>query len=191
MVETGKHKHGTRHNKDHIGKVGMRIDAPYLESGLLPPYLFRAIEKLFPKRSFRREKAASLGVAMVFRQTDFDFRRDRNSGRHQSLSLSDKVYLGPVSILQNLETGKTHMENVDWRQSLYRFELGWRDRISIGTEAQLFEDRRSRYAALSHLRTLIWRWPDKRARVKLMVGTKRETSFAQSNIGVIELEWRF
>ena len=191
IVEHGARKRGLLENEERLGRVGVLVDAPYLKSGLLPPFVFRGIKKLLPNLRYRRDKAAGIGLAVMMRDTDFDNRRDRHYGRFESLALGDKIHIGSFSILQSVETGKTRLDGIDWRQNLYRFELGWRDRISLGTEAHYFEDRRSNYAALSHLTTLSWRWPGKQARIKLMVGSKRETNFKQADIGVLEFELTF
>lgn len=191
IIEHGRRENGRRRSDDHMARFGLVADAAYLKTGLLPPYLYRGVKKLFPKFRYRRVKAASVGAALVLRATDFDNQRDRQYGRYESVALGDKIHIGGVSILQTVETGKTRMDAIEWRQKLYRFELGWRDRLAFGSEAHFFEDRGSSYAALSHLRTLSWRWPDTQARVKLMVGSKRETGFVQSDVGVVEFEILF
>lgn len=178
--------------QDHI-KMGLILNAPKLETGLLPPYFYRGLKKLMPAQKISREKRAGLRASALARHTEFDTKRDDNHGYETELALADKISIGRFTLLQNIETGKTRMEKVDWRRSLYRLELGWGHRLTLGKETYFFDDRssRSNFAALTHLETLSWHWPERNIRLKLSHGDKRQTGFVKADVAALEFEIRF
>lgn len=188
------------HAQDHLGsdknsatfmRVGGRIRARHLETGLLPPYLYKGLQKLFPKTRSTRQKRATIGLGLVGRQTDFNNRRGTAHGHHWHIALADKVSLGPIYFLQTVENGKTEMSGIDWRHSLYRFEIGWRHGLAFGTQAQFFDDENTGFAALTHLHTASWSWPDKQIKLTGSYGSKRQTGFIKSDVVALELEVTF
>lgn len=188
------------HSQDHIAndknsatllRFGGRIRARHLETGLLPPYLFKGLQKIFPKAHSERQKRASLSFGLVGRQTDFNNRRDMNHGHHWQIALADKVSLGPVFFLQSVENGETHMSGLDWTHSQYRFEIDWRHYFAIGTQVQFFDDENTGFAALTHLQTASWSWPRKQIKLKWSYGSKRQSGFIKSDVMALELEVKF
>lgn len=172
-------------------KLGIILNAPFLETGLLPPYFYRGLRKLMPRQRISREKRTGLRASALARHTEFDTRRDANHGYETELALADKISIGRFTFLQNIETGKSRMEDVDWRHSLYRLELGWHHRLTLGKETYFFDDRSSGFAALTHLETVSWHWPERNMRVKFSHGDKRQSGFIKSNVAAIEFEIRF
>lgn len=176
--------------QNHL-KLGLIIDAPSLATGLLPPYVFRGLKKLLPAQKIAREKRAGLRASTLARHTEFDTQRDANHGYETELALADKISIGRFTLLQNVETGKTRMEDIDWRHSLYRLELGWNHRLTLGKETYFFDDRSSGFAALTHLETLSWHMPEHNMRVKFSYGDKRQTGFVKSDVAAVDFEIRF
>ena len=172
-------------------RLGLIVNTPSLATGLLPPYLYRGLKKLMPRQKISREKRAGLRAAAIARHTEFDTKRDANHGYKTELVLADKISIGRFTLLQNIETGKIRMDDVDWRHSLYRLELGWGRRLTLGKETYFFDDRSSGFAALRHLETLSWHWPEHNLRVKFSHGDKRQSCFIKSDVAALEFEIRF
>ncbi len=187
----GRRERGALSNKERLIKFGFIMSVPQLHTGLLPPFLFQGITKLFPDTPIHRDKRVSFGVAALTGQTRFNNRREARDGHDTELALADKISFGRVSVLQNIETTRTKMENINREQSLYRFELGWNNRFSLGTETYFFNDRNSAFAALTHIRTLGWHLPQRNMRMKLSHGDKRQTGFVKSDVTALEIEFRF
>ena len=178
--------------QNHV-KLGLVVNTPSLATGLLPPYFYRGLKKLMPAQKIAREKRAGLRASALARHTQFDTKRDANHGYETELALADKISIGRFTLLQNIETGKSRMEKVDWRHSLYRLELGWNHRLTFGKETYFFDDRssRSNFAALTHLETVSWHWPERNMRVKFSHGDKRQSGFIKSDVAAVEFEIRF
>ena len=109
--------------QDYV-KLGLIVTTPPLAKGLLPPYFYRGLKKLIPAQKISREKRAGLRASVLARHTEFDTKRDANHGYETELVLVDKINIGRFSFLQNIETGKSRMEDVDWEHSLHRLEFG-------------------------------------------------------------------
>lgn len=191
IATQGRRGRGALNNKDRLIKFGFLVDVPQLRTGLLPPLLFQGMRALLPDTAIRHDKRASFGVAALAGQTRFNNRREARNGHDTELALADKISFGRFSVLQNIENTRTIMENIEWQQSLYRFELAWDNRLSLGTEAYFFDDRNSSFAALTHIKTLGWHMPRRNMRVKLSHGNKRQTGFVKSDITALEIEFRF
>ena len=190
LDQNKRHQANYTYSDRHL-KIGLMTDAPFLKTGLLPPYAFKALQKLLPRVKTRREKKASLAWSATLRHTNFGNGRDTNRGRVADLALADKVHFGRFSVSQTLETANTRAQGVDWAQSLYRFEIGWAERWHIGSEAHFFDDKRHHYAALSHFVTASHCWPERAVRLKLLSGQKRETGFARADVMAVEIEFGF
>lgn len=191
VVEHATQEKGHVTDRQNLAKLGLIFNAPRLETSLLPPYLYRGLRKLMPKQKIKREKRAGVRVSALTRQTKFDRRRDTNNGYETELALADKISIGRFTFLQNIETGKTRMDGIDWRHQLYRLELGWAQRLTLGKETYFFDDRSSGFAALTHVETLSWHWPEKNLRLKLSHGDKRQSGFIKSDVAGLEIEFRF
>lgn len=176
--------------QDHV-KMGLILNAPKLETGLLPPYLYRGLKKLLPAQKISREKRAGLRASVLARHTEFDTKRYDNHGYETELALADRISIGRFTFVQNIETGKTRMDELDWRRSLYRLELGWNHRFTLGKETYFFDDHGSGFAALTHLETLSWYMPQHNIRVKFSHGDKRQSGFIKANVMAVEFEIRF
>ena len=172
-------------------KLGLIVNAPSLATGLLPPYFYRGLRKLMPRQKISREKRAGLRASAFARHTIFDTKRNANHGYETELALADKISIGRFTFLQNIETSKSRMEDIDWRHSLYRAQLGWNHRLTFGKETYFFDDRSSGFAALTHLETVSWHWPKRNMRVKFSLGDKRQSGFIKSDVAAIEFEIRF
>jgi hypothetical protein len=133
IIEHGARRIGHRQGESMTARPGVRFNAPHLAVGLLPPYFFQLLEGLFPNRRFTREKRASIMGALMAYHTRDNGQDDANHGHYSEVALADKVNLGAWSFTQSIESGKTHMADVEWDQHLYRFEIGSRNRLSFGT----------------------------------------------------------
>ena len=105
-----------RQNQSQNGQLALQIDAPKLATGLLPPFVFSALETLFPKLDWQREKIASLRGGL-----DWQSSPRHQSGYHVGISLADKITLGRVSVLQEVEFSQTRLSRESHVNGQYRF----------------------------------------------------------------------
>jgi hypothetical protein len=140
-----------RQNQSQNGQLALQIDAPKLATGLLPPFVFSALETLFPKLDWQREKIASLRGGL-----DWQSSPRHQSGYHVGISLADKITLGRVSVLQEVEFSQTRLSRESHVNGQYRFSI-LRGDWQIGSQAEQFENETTGYLSLKHSSRLTWK----------------------------------
>lgn len=152
-------------NRFNETRFGIMLNAPRMATGLLPPYLYRAVRSFIPVNHIKREKRASLTFGWY----------DDGNQYWSALAQGDRVSIGPFRMTQEVEFDRVRGKGRDWRNWLYRFTLGF-DAVDIGTEAHHFIDYRGTYQALSHSYYLQWRANSpalKNWQMRLKSGTRR------------------
>ena len=144
--------------KPKTGQLGLQVDVPTLATGLLPPYIFQGLKTLFPKRRWRREKRASVQGGLDWQTAQHTTRPSGNpqNGYHLGLSLADKITLGRVSVLQEVDYSETRLSREHHIQGQYRFSL-LRGNWQIGSQAKQFENQTSGYLSLTQSTRLTWK----------------------------------
>lgn len=132
-------------------QMALQVAAPKLAAGLLPPYVFLGLKNLFPSGQWRREKIASVRAGI-----DWQNGEANQSGYHLSVSLADKVSVGRLSVLQEVEYGETRLSREHHVNGQYRFSIQ-RGSWQIGSQAEQFENQTTGYLSLKHSLRLTWK----------------------------------
>ncbi|MDG2496038.1 MAG: hypothetical protein P8N62_05910 [Alphaproteobacteria bacterium] len=140
------------------GQLGLQVDVPALATGLLPPYIFQGLKTLFPKRRWRREKRASVQGGLDWQTAQRTTRPSGSpqNGYHLGLSLADKITLGRVSVLQEVDYSETRLSREHHIAGQYQLSLR-RGNWQIGSQAQQFENQTSGYLSLTQSTRLTWK----------------------------------
>ncbi len=166
--------------------VGLRRDAPILQSSLMPPFLYRLIEGLCQDCQLHRDRVASLELTGRYDQQSA---RADNTDLGLMLSLADKVLINRFSVMQQIQWASGGDQFQQWHKWSYRFEVGLGAQWQIGQVSEAFWDRPSDYANLSHGYYVEWRQPVSHMSLVLLIGSKRDSSQPHA-FDSAKLEWR-
>ena len=150
-------------------RFGLMLNAPYLETGLLPPYLFQLARTVLPGLRLHRQKRASLHLGHMQRGIDGGAPK---SGRFMTVALADKLMSGPWHLMQEVEYGEVQRGTTQEHDAMYRLSLG-RGAWQISSQATRFENDKSHFVALSHSYRLRWKPPQGRIELVLSRGHRR------------------
>ena len=139
-----------RVRETQTSQMDLQVAAPKLAAGLLPPYVFLSLKKLFPKTQWRREKVASVRAGI-----DWQSGKPDQSG-YLSVSLADKVSAGRLSVLQEVEFSESRLSREHHVNGQYRFSIQ-RGNWQIGSQAEQFENQTTGYLSLKHSLRLTWK----------------------------------
>lgn len=136
-------------------QLGFMLDAPYLASGLLPPFLFGFTKTFLPSLKLHREKRTSVHYGRFY--TDgMRYEQEARSGRYSVLSLADKLMSGRFHLMQEAEISQRRGAGIFENNGLYRFSLGY-EAWQISTQSTRYENEMSGYTTLSHSYRLRWK----------------------------------
>lgn len=108
-------------NETQEGRFGIMLDAPYLATGLLPPFDFPLARTALPAMRLTREKRASLHIGHLSRGTNGG---KPKSGRFAVIASADKISSGVWHMMQEIELGETQRGRTVEHDGMYRFSIG-------------------------------------------------------------------
>lgn len=161
-------------------RFGIMLDAPYLATGLLPPFVFRLARATLPAMRLTRETRSSLHIGHLSRGTNGGRPK---SGRFAVMASADKISSGMWHMMQEIELGETQRGSTVEHDGMYRFSIG-RGAWQISSQANRFENEKTGFVALSHTYRLRWKPPEGAFELAIGRGHRRigQISFPDARI---------
>ena len=164
-----------RKQENYALELAVLRNAPYLASGLLPPFGEKLLRLLMPTTDIKRRKGASIGAAAGYLEAHYNLPDSQTNDKFYGLriALADRIDIGQLALFQQVIVRNHNHRNTTTETGEYKVELGWQSRFWLGSEALFFRDSGSGYQDLKHWRYLRWQPHGRAWQISLAHGTLR------------------